>query len=174
MSWEIFVRLTRRALVVTTIATTGMLVVPLFAIATGAYPSLPTHAGVVSRLVFFFLPEAPSAGLLIGVPTAVFLVCRGARLSRGLCATVGAFTIAGALATGALSALIVPVTNASYRTLAFGHAGGRTVNGRHLNEPGGPGARSQARQRWAFPESVLVFGLLAIVAARLRAEGRAN
>jgi len=174
MSRDIFERLTRRVMVVTAIATAAMLVVPLFAIATGAYPSLPTNAGAVSRLVFFFLPEAMSAGLLIGVPTAVFLVCRRARFSRGLFATVGAFTFAGALAMGALSAWIVPVANASYRTLAFGDAGGRMVNGRRLNEPGGPGDRSQARQRSAFPESVLVFGVLAIVAARLRARGRTN
>ena len=171
---ELFLRLTRLVMVVTAIATAAMLVVPLFAIATGAYPSLPINAGAVSRLVFFFLPEAMSAGLLIGVPTAVFLVCRRAHISRGLFPTVGAFTIAGALATGVLSAWIVPVTNASYRTLAFGHAGGRMVNGRRLNEPGGPGDRSQARQRRAFPESVLVFGVLAIGAARLCAEGRAN
>jgi hypothetical protein len=82
-----------------------------------------------------------------------------------LFATVGAFTIAGAIVTGALSAWIAPATNASFRTLAFGHAGGRMVDGRRLNEPGGPGDRSQARQRWAFPESVLVFGMFASVAA---------
>jgi hypothetical protein len=173
LSRNVFERLTRRVLVVTAIATAAMLVVPLFAIASGAYPSLPANAGAVSRLLFFFLPEALSAGLLVGVPTAVFLVCRRARISRGLVATVGGFTIAAALATGVLSAWIVPVANASYRTLAFGDAEGRMVNGRRLNEPGGPGDRSQARQRWAFPESVLVFGVLAIVAARLRTEGRA-
>jgi hypothetical protein len=167
MSQELFVRLTRLAILVTTIATAGMLVVSLFASATGAYPSLPIDPGAVSRLLVFFLPQALSAGLPIGVLTAVFLACRRTRGSRALYATVGAFTIAGALATAALSVWVVPVTNASYRTLAFGDAGGRMVNGLRLNEPGGAGDRFQARHRWTFAESVVVLGVLAIVAGRV-------
>jgi len=162
---ELFARLTRLAMLAASIVSAASLVVPLFAIATGAYPSLPISIGAVSQLVAFFLPQALLAGLQIGVPMAIFLGCRRARVSREALATVGAFTIAAGLVTAALSVWIVPVTSASYRTLAFGDPAGRMVDGRRLNEPGGPGDRSQARQRWGVPASVLVFAAFATVAA---------
>lgn len=166
MSEKLFVSLARLVLLVTAIATAAPFVVPVLAIATGAYPSMPMDAGSVSRLLSFFLAEALSVGLVIGVPTAVFLVCRRERVMRRAYATVGASAIAGALLTAALSVWVVPSTNASYRRLAFGDAAGRLVNGRRLNEPGEPGDRFQTRQRWALPESVLVFTALAILASR--------
>jgi len=80
--------------------------------------------------------------------------------------TVGAFIIAGALVTAAFSVWVAPVTNATYRKLAFGDPGGRLVNGRRLNERGRPGDQFQMRQRWALSEPVLVLAAVAMVASR--------
>jgi len=141
-------------------------IVPLLAMFTGAYSAMPVGVGDVSRLLLLFLPEALAVALPIAVPTAVFLVCRRAPVTRPLLMTVGAMTVAGALVTGVLSVWVAPVTNAAYRKRAFGDAGGRIVNGRRLNEPGGAGEHSQRRAQWALPESMLVFAAHAFAASR--------
>ena len=148
------------------VATAALCVVPLLAVATGAYASLPTGAGATSRLLLLFLPQAVAVALPIATATAVFLVCRSLPVTRQVRITVGAFSIATALVTTALNVSVAPVTNAMYRKLAFGNAEGRSVNGRRLNAPGGPGDRFQMDHRWTLPESVLVLAALAIAASR--------
>lgn len=142
-------------------------IVPIFAIATGAYPDMATGVGTVSSILALFVPQALAVALPIAIPLAVFLVGRRAPITRRVLTTVGGFCLAGALITAALSVWIAPITNAAYRNLAFGDSGGRIVDGRRLNEPGGAGDRFQMRQRWALPESVLVFAAFGLVASRL-------
>jgi len=159
--------LVRFVVAVAIVATAALCIVPLLAVATGAYASLPTGASATSRLLLLFLPQAVAVSLPIAAATAVFFVCRTVPVTRQVCMTVGAFTIAMALVTAALNVSIAPVTNAMYRKLAFGDAEGRSVNGRRLNAPGEPGDRFQTDHRRALPESVLVFAALAIAASRV-------
>jgi hypothetical protein len=119
--------------------------------------------------VLLFLPQAVAVALPIAAAIAVFFVCRGLPVTRHVCISVGAFTIATALVTAVLNVSVAPATNAMYRKLAFGNAEGRSVNGRRLNAPGGPGDRFQMDHRWTLPESVLVLGALAIAASRVAA-----
>jgi hypothetical protein len=165
MSRELFVRLTRSAVLVMAVETIMFLVVPLVSIATGAYPDMLINVGTVSHMLTLFLPQALAVALPAAVPVAVFLVCRRAPVTRRVGMTVGAFAIAGALATATLNVWAAPVTNATYRKLAFGHVDGRLVNGLRLNEPGGAGYRFQMRQRWSGPASVLVFAAVALAAS---------
>jgi hypothetical protein len=69
----------------------------------------------------------------------------------------------------ALNVSAAAMTNAMYRTLAFGDAEGRSVNGRRFNAHGGPGDRFQMAYRWALPESVVVLAALAMAASRVAA-----
>jgi len=117
--------------------------------------------------VLLFLPQAVAVALPIAAATAVFVVCRTLPVTRQLCFAVGAFTVATALVTAALNVSVSPVTNAMYRKLAFGDADGRSVNGRRLNAPGGPGDRFQIDHRWTLSGSVLLFAALAIAASRV-------
>jgi hypothetical protein len=167
MSHDLFERLAWFVVAAATVATAAFCVVPLFAVATGAYPSLSTGVAAISRLLLLFLPQALAVALPIAAATAVFFVCRSSPVTRQVCITVGTFTIATALVTAALNVSVAPVTNAMYRELAFGDADGRLVNGKRLNAPGGLGDRFQMNQRWALPESVLVLAALAIAASRL-------
>jgi len=169
MSPELLKRLAQVVTATATVATAAFCVVPLLAVTTGAYPSLPMGVGSGSQLVLLVLPQAFAVALPIAVATAVFSVCRRQSVTRQVGITVGAFTIATALVTAALNVSVAPVTNAMYRKLAFGDAEGRTVNGRRLNAPGGSGERFQVTHRWALSESVLVFAALAIVASRVAA-----
>ena len=82
-------------------------------------------------------------------------------------ATILCMSHATALVTAALNVSVAPVTNAMYRKLAFGDVDGRSVNGRRLNAPGGPGDRFQRDHRWTLPESVLVLAALAMAASRV-------
>src|SRR5262249_55430363 len=120
-----------------------------------------------SRLLLLFLPQAVAVALPIAVTAALFLVCRRVPVTRQVCITVGAFSVAATLVTAALSVSVAPVTNAMYRKLAFGDAEGRSINGRRLNAPGGAGDRFQMSHRWALPESVLVLAVLAMAASRV-------
>jgi hypothetical protein len=169
MRRDLFQSLPRFMVAAAIIATAALCVVPLLAVATGAYASLPTGVGAASRLLLLFLPQAAAVALPIAAATAVFIVCRGLPLTRQVYITVGALTIATALVTAALNVSVAPVTNAMYRKLAFGDAEGRSVNGRRLNAPGGPGDRFQLDHRWTLPESVLVLAALAIAASRVAA-----
>ena len=166
VSYELFVRSARSVVLATAIEVAIFFVVPLFAVATGAYPAMPIGVGTVSRILALFLPQALAVALPIAVPLTVFLVCRRTPITRRVLTTVGAFTIMCALVTAALNAWIAPEANAAYRKLAFGDTAGRIVNGRRLNEPGGAGDRFQMRQRWALPESVLMFAAFALAASR--------
>jgi hypothetical protein len=167
MSHGLFKSLARLVVAVATVATAAFCVVPLLAVATGAYASLPMGVGGASRLLLLFLPQAVAVALPIAAATAVFVVCRSLPVTRQVCITVGAFTVATTLVTAALNVSVAPVTNAMYRKLAFGDTGGRSVNGRRLNAPGGPGDRFQMDHRWTLPGSVLVVAALAIAASRV-------
>jgi hypothetical protein len=169
MRHGLFQSLARFAVAAAIVATAALCVVPLLAVATGAYVSSPTGDGATSGLLLLFLPQAVAVALPISAAIAVFFVCRGLPVTRHVCITVGAFTIATAFVTAVLNVSVAPVTNAMYRKLAFGNAEGRTVNGRRLNAPGGLGDRFQMDYRWTLPESVLVLGALAIVASRVAA-----
>jgi hypothetical protein len=92
-----------------TVATAVLCVVPLLAVATGAYASVPMGVGGTSRLVLLFLPQA--------------------------------------------IAVVLPI--AAYRTLVFSDAEGRSVDGRRLNSPGGPGDRFQMEHRSVDPIAIL-------------------
>ena len=167
MSHHVFKSLSRFVVVTAAVATTAFCVVPLLAIATGAYAALPTGVGAISRLLLVLLPQAIAVALPFAVAAAVFLVCRRLPVTRQVGVTVGAFAIAMALVTAALNVSVAPVTNAMYREMAFGSPEGRLVDGRHLNAPGGPGERFQMYHRWALPESVLVLAAPAMVASRV-------
>jgi hypothetical protein len=167
MEHDLFQSLARFVVTAAIVVTAASCVVPLPAVATGAYASLPTGAGGTARLLLLFLPQAVAVALPIAAATAVFFVCRRLPVTRQVCRTVGAFAIATALVTAALNVSVTPVTNAMYRKLAFGDAEGRSVNGRRLNAPGGPGDRFQMDHRWTLPESVLVLAALAIAASRV-------
>jgi hypothetical protein len=169
MRHDLFQSLARFVVAAAIVATAAFCVVPLLAVATGAYASSPTDAGATSRLLLLFLPQAVAVALPIATAIAVFFVCRGLPVTRQVCKTVGAFAIATALVTAALNVSVAPVTNAMYRKLAFGNAEGRSVNGRRLNAPGGPGDRFQMDYRWTLPESVLVLAGLAMAASRVAA-----
>jgi hypothetical protein len=167
MSHDLLQSLARFVVAAAIVATAALCVVPLLAVATGAYGSLPTGVGATSRLLLLFLPQAVAVALPIASATAVFLVCRNLPVTRQVCITVGAFTVATALVTAALNVSVAPVTNAMYRKLAFGDTAGRSVNGQRLSAPGGPGDRFQIDHRWTLPESVLVLAALAIAASRV-------
>ena len=167
MSHDLFRSLARFVVAAAIVATAALCVVPLLAVATGAYASLPTGVGASSRLLLLFLPQAVAVALPIAAATAVFFVCRSLPVTRHVCITVGAFAAAAAVVTGALNVSVAPVTNAMYRKLAFGDAEGRSVNGRRLNAPGEPGDRFQTDHRWTLPESALVFVALAGAASRV-------
>jgi hypothetical protein len=55
MSHELFKRLARFVVAATTVATAALCVVPLFAVVTGAYPSLPSDVAGISRLLLLLL-----------------------------------------------------------------------------------------------------------------------
>jgi hypothetical protein len=167
VSRDLFKCLARFAVVTATVVTAAFCVVPLLAVATGAYAFLPMGVGAAARLSLLFLPQAVAVAAPIAAATAVFFVCRSLPFNRQLGITVGIFAIALALITAALSVSVAPVTNAMYRKLAFGDADGRSVNGRRLKAPGEPGDRFQMDHRWALTESVLVLAALAIVASRV-------
>jgi len=166
MSHDLFRALARIAVGVAIVATAAFCVVPLLAVATSAYATLPTGVSPISRLTLFFLPQAVAVALPIAAATAVFVVCRTLPATRQAWLTVGAFTVAMALVAAALNVSVAPVTNAMYRKLAFGDADGRSVNGRRLNALGEPGNRFQMDHRWTLPESVLLFAALAFAASR--------
>jgi hypothetical protein len=167
MSDDLLGRLAKFTLAAATVATAALCVVPLLALATGAYASLPIGVGAVSRLLLLFLPQAIAVALPIAVATAVFFVCRSVPITRQVCVTVGAFTVAATLITTALNVSVAPVANATYRKLAFSAAEGRFVNGRRLNAPGEPGDHFQIEHRRALSESVVVLAALAIAASRV-------
>lgn len=169
MMHDLFQSLARVVVAAAIVATAALCVVPLLAVVTGAYASLPAGAGATSQLLLLFLPQAVAVALPLAAATAVFFVCRGLPITRQVCITVGAFTAATALVTAALNVSVAPVTNAMYRKLAFGDADGRSVDGRRLNAPGGPGDRFQMDHRWTLPESVLVLAVLSIAASRIAA-----
>jgi hypothetical protein len=169
MRHDLFQSLARFVVGAAIVATAALCVVPLWAVATGAYASSPTGPIATSRLLLLFMPQAVALALPIAAAIAVFFVCRSLPVTRQVCITVGAFAIATALVTAALNVSVAPVTNAMYRKLAFGNAEGRSVNGRRLNAPGGPGDRFQSDHRWTLPESVLVLSALAIAASRVSA-----
>jgi lipopolysaccharide export LptBFGC system permease protein LptF len=164
-----FQALARLLVAAAIVATAAFCVVPLLAVATGAYASSPMGAGDTSRLLLLFLPQAVAVALPIATAIAVFFVCRRMPVTRQVRIAVGALTIATALVTAALNVSVAPVTNAMYRKLAFGNAEGRSVNGRRLNAPGEPGDRFRIDHRWTLPESVLVLAALAIAASRVAA-----
>ena len=166
---DLFQSLARFAVAAAIIATAALSVVPLLAVVTGTYASLPTGAGAASRLVLLFLPQAVAVAVPIGAAAAVFVVCRRFPVTRQVCITVVAFAIATVLVTAALNVSVVPVTNAMYRKLAFGEAEGRSVNDRRLNAPGEPGDRFQIDHRWTLPATALVLAALAIAASRVAA-----
>jgi hypothetical protein len=121
------------------------------------------------RLLLLFLPPAVAVALPIATAIAVFFVCRRAPVTRQVCITVCAFTIAAAFVAAILNVSVAPVTNAIFRKLAFGNAEGRSVNGRRLNAPGEPGDRFQMDHRWTLPESVLALAALAIAGSWITA-----
>jgi len=166
---DLFRSLARFFVAAAIVATAALCAVLLLAVATGAYAALPTGAAAASRLLLLFLPQAVAIALPFAAATAVFFVCRSLPVTGEVCVTVGAFTIAAALVTAALNVSVAPVTNAMYRTLAFGDAEGRSVNGRRLNARGGPGDQFQIEHRWTLPESVLVLAALATAASRVAA-----
>src|SRR5262249_33519012 len=167
MNHDLFRSLARSVVVVAIVATAALCVVPLLAVATGAYASLPTGVGATTLLSLLFLPQSGAVAFPIAAAIAVFFVCRSFPVTRQVCLTVGAFAVTTALVTAALNVSVAPATNAMYRKLAFGDAAGRSVNGRRLNDPGEPGDRFQMDHRWKLPESVLVLVALAIAASRV-------
>ena len=151
MSHNLLQSLARFGVAAAIVITAATCIVPLVAIATGAYASLPSGAGATPRLLLLFLPQAVAVALPIASAAAVFFVCRNLRVTREVCLTVGAFAVATALVTAGLNVSVAPVTNALYRQLAFGDAEGRFVNGRRLNAPGEPGDRFQRLHRRTLP-----------------------
>jgi hypothetical protein len=61
--------------------------------------------------LLLFLPQAIAVALPIAAAIAVFFVCRRLLVTRQVCMTVGAFTVAAALVTAALNVSVAPVTN---------------------------------------------------------------
>jgi hypothetical protein len=137
MSHDLFRSLVRFVVVTAIVVTAGFCVVPLVAVATGAYASLPAGVGATTRLPLSFLPQALAVALPLAAATAVLFVCRRFPVTRQVCLTVCAFTVAAALVTAALNVSVAPVTNAMYR------------------------------HRWTPPETVLVLAALAIAACRI-------
>src|SRR5262249_19575122 len=103
MRHDLLQSLARFAVAVAIVATAASCVVPLLAVATGAYAFSPSGVAATLRLLVLFVPQAVAVALPIASATAVLFVCRNVPVTRQVCITVGAFTVATALVTAALN-----------------------------------------------------------------------
>jgi hypothetical protein len=159
-------RMGRAVLAATALLTMVIWMLPLFAVATGAYPSMPVTIANVVRLVVYLSPTALGVTIPMGLSIGVLAVCGSRTPPRHVRATVALLSMAATAAAFALFIGVAPPASQAYRDLA-------SPPGIELrvNRPGSAGYQRERYGQWALVcgNGVLAaFAMSAAAAARRR------
>jgi lipopolysaccharide export LptBFGC system permease protein LptF len=170
MIQEVVWRIVLAALAATALLMVAVWSLPLIALTTGAYPSMPVTVANVLRLLVYLVPEALPVAIPIGLAVGVLAACGGRSVPRRARLAVVLLVIAGTALAYVLFIWIAPLTSQAFRDLAAP----RGIEFR-LNAPGSVGDRLLRDERWAILCGTAVlaaFALSAAAAARGRLEIR--
>jgi hypothetical protein len=153
-------RIGRAALAATILVVMAVWSLPLIALVTGAYPSMPVTAANVSRLLVYVVPEAWPVATPIGLAIGVLTVCGNRSMARRARAAVALLAAAGTAVAFVLFIWIAPRASQAFRDLAEP----RGIESR-INPPGSRGDQFQRIERWTILSGTAVLAAFAVSAA---------
>jgi lipopolysaccharide export LptBFGC system permease protein LptF len=144
----------------TAVVTIAIWTMPLIALATGAYPSMPVTALNVALLFGYLSPTALVVAIPMGLSTGVLAACGRPSDARRIRVAVVLMVIVATVVACMLFLWLAPITSRAYRELAA-PAGGEL----RVNRPGTIGYRVSQHERWALLCANAVLATFALSAA---------